>query len=399
MSESGSSEKVRFSVSETLTGRVIMFVVVEPCFSGENATLSGMGEVVRMSARACKDAGATVIIASPKIGSLRDALSPFCDNFVDVHDSSDRQMFGRNIWTLLRAARAFGVDTVHFHVPHFRWGLESVAFMRLSPARVLRTEHNPMMVRPGLFWRQLLRISDGAVDQIVYVSEGNRRRFEEFLPWRVGGTVVHNAIDPERLIRSKGGDAPSLGDRFSYPTAAFVATRWQIEYGEGRRPLAPVLAALARLDDNWKLVVVGSGDIFRAQQVVSEMALSARVSFVGPVLSASAILARCALLVSSSHYEGLSVTFLESWYHQVPVLCTQVDGVEDVVGPDDMRAITVPHNNVDALAIAWTEVLNPCSEFVRVSQLAMSAVRDKFLRGHFDANIVSVYRTTQASKT
>jgi glycosyltransferase involved in cell wall biosynthesis len=365
---------------------------------GVPAPVSGMGEVVRMTAQALHRAGADVIAALPDTPSLRAALEPFCSSFVKIAPATRKASFGRNVTPVLRLLLRQRPDIVHFHVPHYRWALDALIAANVARrTQIVRSEHNPMMTRPEQPYRTLLRLADAAVDRFVYVSDGNRERFERQMPWRPPGVVIPNAVDPERLDRmtpSAPGDAALAQIAAMHPTArkaVFVAGSWQVAHDEGRRPVGPVLEAMANVDDHWHLFIAGTGDQERAAGLAKSLDLGDRVHFLGPIPDAARVVASCDLLVSASHFEGLSVAYLEAWYFGLAVLSTPVDGIEDVVGQDRIEAITAPHGDTARLAELWRQATLDGSEFLRINREATRIVRDSFGPSSYSENLLAVY--------
>lgn len=369
---------------------------------GGSAPVSGMGEVVRLNARVLSDAGHDVVVALPPTPSLQAALKPFTSTIVDLHPSTRRSLFGRNVLPVRRILKNHRPDVLHFHVPHYRWALDALMTAhRARGAKVVRTEHNPMMIPPEQPYRSLLRVADAAVDRFVYVSVGNRERWEGFAPWRAPGDVVVNVVDPERLS-AQSPSAPvdaALETRRGLPpesrVAMFVAGAWDLDAADSRRPLGPVLQAMAALPPFWHLFVAGTGDLDRAAAMADGLGVGSRVHLLGPAPDAARLTASCDVLVSASHFEGLSVAYLEAWYAGVPVLCTEVDGIEDVVG-DGSGQITVPHGDVAALTERWRQVGDPSTPFMQASQTAFENVRESFLVPRFATDMLKVYEDLAA---
>jgi glycosyltransferase involved in cell wall biosynthesis len=356
-----------------------------------------MGEVVRLNARVLREAGHEVTVALPPTPSLRLAIEPYATTIVDIPCATRRSVFGRMALPMHRLVRTVHPDILHYHVPHSRWALDALITAHLARrVKVVRTEHNPLMTRPEQPYRSLLRVADAAVDRFVYVSIGNKERWERFAPWRDRGSVVVNVIDPDRVSeddRSASVD-DALAVRRGLPSgsraAMFIAGMWSLDDHEGRRPLAPVLHAMAALPPVWHLFVAGSGEIQRAASMAEQLGLGGRVHFVGPTPNASALTATCEILVSASHFEGLSVSYLEAWYAGVPVLCADVDGIVDVVG-DAAADIVVPHGDAGAFARRWLDVSDPSSAFMQANDAAIAAVRQSFLVDRFSTDTHRVY--------
>lgn len=371
--------------------------LVLPGASGDGP-VTGTAEVLRLCAVAASEQGVDVVAALPQSTPLHEDIGPHCSHIVTLHSASEKRDFGRNALPMVRLLREHRPDIVHFHVPSFQWGLDTVLAAGLHrKVKVVRTEHNPLMSPPSRSVAPILRAADRFVDEFVYVSEGNRRRYEEHLSWRSGGTVVTNSVDAAKMdqMRADGENPASLRNRFGLAAdarvAVFVAGSWNMDDDGGRRPVLPVLEALGRVGDpSWHLLVIGDGPRDEAERAAERLGVAAQVTFVGVVPDAGPITVAADLLVAASHYEGCSIAFLEAWYTGVPILVAEVDGIEDFV--DDKTALTFERGDIDRFAELWTQASDPESPLRRMNARATDAVRGDFTVDRFKEETWSVYR-------
>jgi glycosyltransferase involved in cell wall biosynthesis len=351
----------------------------------------GTGEIIRQCARAVREAGGDVVTALFPASNMLRAVEEFSSEVIPMAPSNERRGMARNSIAVAEIARRLRPDVVHFHVPNYRWGLDQLISSNVFRARVVRTEHNPLMGTPQRHVRALLRIADAAVDHFSYCSIGNQHKWEAGLPWRAGkGRVLLNFVDSERLKaeRTTALQLPSSG---ATHRAVFMSAFWEIDDTEGRRPLGPVLRAMSRLTTDWELLVVGEGDHGRAARLVTDLGLSGRVHFLGPVVDAWRVTADADLMVNASHFEGLSISFLEAWSLGVPVLSTPVDGIEDVVGSESLSAVTAPIGDLDGFARRWDESALGDGPLVRATTIATQRVRDELTRERWAAQLLELY--------
>ncbi len=124
----------------------------------------------------------------------------------------------------------------------------------------------------------------------------------------------------------------------------------------GRKGLAPLLEALARLRGAWALTVAGSLQVdarhVRALQVqAARLGIGARIDWRGPVDDESLralLIAHHALVVPSS-YEGFGIVYLEAHAFALPALGTTAGGAGEII-VDGETGWLVPAGDVTALA-------------------------------------------------
>ena len=212
------------------------------------------------------------------------------------------------------------------------------------------------MARPSRVARLLLSVGDAGVHHFTYVSTGNQKRFEQFLPHRKGrGCVINNGVELQRFESVDLSDEKFVEERFrlrsefGFPPTARVAVF--VGVYSARRPLLPILQSLEMflnesqtqsIAQQWYLLIIGDGDPAERQKII-EHDLQNRVHFAGRRSDIATFLPFCDLMVSASHYEGLSIAMLEAWSCGLPVLSYAVDGIEDVLGHEEAGRQLVPH--------------------------------------------------------
>ena len=255
-------------------------------------------------------------------GPLRQA---FLDAGVPILDL-DRRRGRPGLRAALHLARLVGgYDVVHTHLwAGDTWGRLGAALG--GQAAVVCTEHN---TRPEDPWRQRLSaMLHPLCRAVVGVSEAAAD-----LSRRAGVPahkvhVIHNGVDLARftprppraglprVVLGLGRLAPQKGfDLLAAAVARVPGLRLEL-VGEG--PMGPELAAAGALLHGW-------------------------VSDVAPLL------ARADLVAIPSRWEGFGLVAVEAMAAGVPVLCSEVPGLVEVVGD---AALRVPPEDVSALAAA-----------------------------------------------
>ena len=131
-----------------------------------------------------------------------------------------------------------------------------------------------------------------------------------------------------------------------------------------RKNLPTLLEALARVDREWTLTVVGSPDADpatarAARRRVDRLGLGDRVSFAGEVVAdeLESILERSHVLAVPARYEGFGMVYLEAMEYVVVPIASAVGGADDLVAdgrngflvdPDDRTRLAAV---VDDLAV------------------------------------------------
>lgn len=122
-----------------------------------------------------------------------------------------------------------------------------------------------------------------------------------------------------------------------------------------RKGLHHLLAALAQVDGNWELSIVGSynpndGYMQALQRQIATHGLAPRVRLLGRVGDATLVdLYRRHHLFAAPGYEGFGIVYLEAQRFGLPVIASKAGAAHEVVF-DAQSGVLVPPGNVAALA-------------------------------------------------
>ena len=147
--------------------------------------------------------------------------------------------------------------------------------------------------------------------------------------------VIPNGIDLSEDLSTAKADLPALGIT---PARCVIACVGRLEEQKGvdwLLELAPhILTALPQHD----LLLVGDGDQRgNLEALARERKIADRVHFAGWRADVAAILQSSDLLVLPSRWEGMPNVLLEAMAAGLPVVATQVSGVEELLGPNDSQ--------------------------------------------------------------
>ncbi len=120
--------------------------------------------------------------------------------------------------------------------------------------------------------------------------------------------------------------------------------------------------------------VVGEGpDLEMIQARVSELRLEDRVHFAGAVPNAGLLMRAFDVYALTSRSEGTPIALLEAIVSDVPVVCTAVGGVPDVVS-DGEHGWLAPSESPSALAMALDHAFEEPDEAARRAKAARARI-------------------------
>lgn len=119
--------------------------------------------------------------------------------------------------------------------------------------------------------------------------------------------------------------------------------------------------------------------------------LSARVHFLGHRKDVASLLGASDMFVMASEWEGQPLTLLEAMGYGLPVVCTSVGGIPDVIR-DGVNGLLVPPGNGEALGLAIKSLMVDRELAGRLALGAMEEFSRKYHISHTAAQYLTLYR-------
>lgn len=137
--------------------------------------------------------------------------------------------------------------------------------------------------------------------------------------------VIYNGIDIEKFATATGYKKSMFFD--DTDTLIIQVSRFQKEKDQ-----QTVIRALSDLPDNYKLLLVGDGELKAdCQALVNELNLQHRVKFLGVRMDVPALLKTADIVVQSSHWEGFGLAAVEGMAAGKPLVASNVAGLRDII--------------------------------------------------------------------
>lgn len=227
---------------------------------------------------------------------------------------------------LARHLRSHSYDAIHAHL--FPTQLWTAMARRLAGcgARFVTTEHSITTRRRNALGRPLDWCMSGQYDAICCVSEGVAASFTSWLPqYRERVRVIPNGIDLSRSgapVNRRSGESLALVS----VGRCEVVKRHDVTL----RALTEIPAATLR--------IIGDGPCRpELSQLAAELGVAGRVQFLGQRADVDALLRESDVFVHSSANESFGMAPLEAMSIGLPVVCSDVPGLREVVGGAALR--------------------------------------------------------------
>jgi glycosyltransferase involved in cell wall biosynthesis len=283
-------------------------------------------------------------------------------------------VFLKAVW-VAKQLRPASVKLVH---AHFAW-LSALAGMIIGrlldiPLTVTAHAYDIYSVK-----NDLLRLAASRADQIVTISETNKRAIltmnSKLQAEKV--KVIHCGID---LGYFRPPPAKSAGSILQITSVGRLASKKGHEY------LIRACSELQAQGIDFHCVVVGSGELEQSlKNLVDELGLAEEVTLAGAQsqgwvrdrLCSSDLFVLASITDAGGDRDGIPVSIMEAMAMEVPVISTRVSGIPELVHPE-ITGLLVPERDPKALAAAMIRMANDKSLRRSVTQNALDLVRKEY---------------------
>ena len=273
-----------------------------------------------------------------------------------------------------------GAALVHVHAGVGWEGHGLVRAAKAAGARVVRTEHLPMIVTDPGQWAEYAG-TVASVDAVIAVSRAAAHGWRTALEGLEGPRLPLACIPNGTPVIART-DAARAGD-----TILCVA---RMTPQKNHRLLISAFARLVRTHPTARLHLVGDGPEAGAiRRRIARLGLRDRVEMLGPRDDVPDLMRDADLLVLPSDFEGLPLVVLEAMAAGLPVVATRIGGVTEALGP--AHPWLVPPGDRRALTAALADALGDHGTRARVGAAQRTRHADYYSATRMAADTVRVY--------
>ena len=300
------------------------------------------------------------------------------------------------IHKLWAAGKAYGAaplkimraDVVHVHVAAQFSLLRKLPFVCI--ARALR---KPLVVHvhasseESLFHRTprpAVRFVLLSATRVIALSQSWADTIRKHLP-QANVTVVPNPVTPSSALHPK---------QASPPVILYVG---KLEPRKGYADLLTAAATVLRVFPAAQFWFAGHGEIEKAQAQCRQLGIGSSVRLLGWVdrLELEQLFLHASLLALPSYSEGVPMAVLEAMSHAVPVVCTPVGGLPELI-EDGRNGLLVPPGDAPALAARILCLLHDPAYACSLAEAAVETVQQRCGLNAISERLETLYATLYA---
>jgi glycosyltransferase involved in cell wall biosynthesis len=293
---------------------------------------------------------------------------------IPVHYLEKSRFDPTTLPALARLLRRLGIDVIQTHgYGATTFGRAAAALLRMP--NVLHEHAN--LTRSPWFQKIPDYLFNPLTDVAIAVSETTRRfciEARKLSPQRV--KLVYLGAPLEEFRRPSPGEERVARERLGFgPEETVVGTVTRLHESKGNRYFVEAASIAARERPGVRFAVVGEGPLGKELEAqVHGTGLGDRIRFLGFQRDVASCFASFDVATFPSLWEGTPLTVFEAMAMGRPIVATDVDGLKDVLAPEE-TALMVPPRDPQALARAWMRVLDDRGLARRLGETAEAVSR------------------------
>jgi glycosyltransferase involved in cell wall biosynthesis len=265
----------------------------------------------------------------------------------DMLSTYDDRNAMRKIWTAFKAYAQSPFALLHVHIVHVHLAGQ-ISLLRKLPILVLATamrkrviihvhagsEESLFVKTPRWAWK----LAFHCADRVIALSPS----WAEIIRRNTNHPHVVVVPNPVKMF------SPTLRNTGRPPRVLYVG---KLETRKGFDTLIAAAAVVLREQPQVEFWFAGHGDLTQAREQAESLGISPQIHLLG-WLSANElenIYDQVDLFCLPSHNEGVPMSVLEAMSHGLPVICTPVGGLPDIV-KDGSNGVFVEPGNIGSIA-------------------------------------------------
>lgn len=259
------------------------------------------------------------------------------------------------------------IDVINAH--HFSPFIHSYLGSMMNRCSLIYTDHTVHEIRKiPSYWAMIGTLLLKTCYAVIGISNGCTRQLMEtfHVPDHKAITIL-NAIDMDRFEHPIDRESKRQELHLN-PEDKVVGIVGNLREQKNHVNLLRAFRIITKNSTTTKLMVIGDGPMRdQLHGLAKELGIEANVLFLGARLDTVELYQAMDIYCLSSHYEGLPLTILEAMASKVPIVATDVIGINDVVIKGETGLLVEP-DNPEKLAQAALSLLDQPQKGFRLAE-------------------------------
>jgi len=164
-------------------------------------------------------------------------------------------------------------------------------------------------------------------------------------------------------------------------------------YRKGYACLINAFAKISKEFPDWKVVLAGNGELDEARDLAKKKEIQEQVILTGWISGPDKekLFNNASVFCLPSYGEGFPMAVLEAWAYGIPVVCTPVGGLPEII-VEGINGLLFPFNDVSKLAIQLKNILGNESLRESISIKSLELSKNIFSINKINAQLGNIYK-------
>jgi glycosyltransferase involved in cell wall biosynthesis len=286
----------------------------------------------------------------------------------------------RNIFFIRTFIQRGKYDIIHTHLFPTQYFVAIANILNQRRTTLITTEHGSYnRRRRNKIFKQIERFIYSQYIKVICVSKSAKTSFDRWILFSNKSCVIYNGIEISKFQNAISYSKMDLGLPENSKIVTMVARFFEAKDHE------TVIKALPDLKKEIHVLFCGSGEqgIRKCQQLAKELGVVDRIHFLGNRIDVERIIKSSDIGLLSTFYEGFGLSILESMAAGIPVIASNVEGVDEIVAGS---GILFSVGDYQQLAAEITRLLRDRAYYTEIAQKcyarSLEFGREQFIERH-----------------
>jgi len=167
-----------------------------------------------------------------------------------------------------------------------------------------------------------------------------------------------------------------------------------LDHNKGFKDLLSAFALIATKHKDWKLIFAGNGEIDNGRALADNLGIKNQVEFMGWVngKDKDTLFKESSVFCLPSYAEGFPMSALDAWAYGLPVVCTPVGGLPDIIINGE-NSLVFNSGDVNKLSIQLERIITDEKLRFDISQKSKELALTTFNQKHINNQIGLLYKS------
>lgn len=301
-----------------------------------------------------------VYIATPSSGPLSDLIKKKNLKEIVYHNGSFNKFTLKGSINLFKEIKRHKFDIIHANsgiIPCIIGKLLRIKLCIEIKHGVFYSNNQLEKISKLNFFKEYIK--QNFVDFFIAISENDKQRLIKFFKIKADKIkVVYNGLNTNEIDKQIVKDAAAQKNNSNGKIV--IGTIGRYNYQKAYDVLVEAVDLVVSEKKSVQFYFIGTGEEeSKIKQLVKDKNLEQYITFIGYTKEIFKYLRSFDIFVLTSRYEGVPYVILEAMYMEIPIICTRVGGIDNILTNNENALITESDSPILTSQAIFKMVSNP----------------------------------------